>query len=100
MRDRIRSHWSSLVPVFAVWAALVAITLVSVFESTQPASAYVLGTIAGLTATKVALVIFAYMEVSLAPFWLKAACIAWIVIAMGTVAVLVAFPHWSVALMN
>ncbi len=85
-------------PVFAVWTVLVAITLVSALESARPASAYVLGTIAGLTALKDALVNFNYMEVGRAPLWLKAACVAWIVVAMGTVTVLVVFPHWGIAL--
>ncbi|HSW15111.1 MAG TPA: cytochrome C oxidase subunit IV family protein [Solimonas sp.] len=100
MTDRIRSHWHALLPVFAVWTVLVAITQVSVLESARPASAYVLVAIAGLTALKVALVIFSYMEVSRAPLWLKAACVAWITIALGTVTVLMVFPQWSVALVN
>lgn len=100
MTNRIRSPWRTLIPVFAVWVVLVVITLVSVLESAQPGSGYVLGAIAGLTALKVALVIFAYMEVSRAPLWLKAACVAWIGIAMGTVTLLMVFPQWSVALLS
>ncbi len=100
MINRIRSHWQALIPVFTVWTALVVITLVSVLESTGPTSAYVLGAIAGLTTLKTALVIFNYMEVRLAPFWLKALCIAWIVIAMGSITALTVFPRWSVALLG
>lgn len=92
MINRIPSHWRPLIPVIAVWTVLVAITQVSALESARPTSVYVLATLAGLTALKVALVIFNFMEVGRAPLWLKAACLAWMAVAMGSATTLLAFP--------
>ncbi len=92
--------WRTLLPVVAVWAALVALTLLSVRESTSPASAGALCIVALLTALKVALVIFQYMEVGLAPRWLQAVCSAWLVLAIGTASALLLAPGWCIALVG
>lgn len=84
--------------ILIVWVALVLITLVSTLESTQAASIYVLGFIAALTALKVILVMFVYMEVSGAALWLKLACGAWVIIAIGAATTMMVFPAWTVDL--
>ncbi len=89
-------RWCALLPVLAVWAVLVVLTLVSVSEGGRQASAAVLAAIAALTALKVALVIFRFMEVGQAPLWLKAACLAWVVLVFAVVGTLVALPQWCV----
>ncbi|MES2126354.1 MAG: cytochrome C oxidase subunit IV family protein [Pseudomonadota bacterium] len=96
MIHRLLRRQPALAQVFCVWLLLVAITLVSALER----SAIALGFIAVLTALKVALVIFDYMEVGRAPLWLKLACMAWIVLAIGVVSVLLVFPQPIVALVR
>ncbi|MBD3644461.1 cytochrome C oxidase subunit IV family protein [Alcanivorax sp.] len=98
MSHLIGNRVRALRPVLVVWLALVLITLVSALESTQPASIYVLGAIAALTGLKAFLVMFAYMEVSGAPLWLKGVCSAWVIIAIGVATAMMAFPDWSVDL--
>lgn len=100
MQHHISKRRRAPTPVAAVWALLVAITLVSALESARPASAAVLCLVAGLTAMKVALVIFQFMEVGRAPLWLRAACAAWIIIVMGAVTALVVFPRCCLSLLG
>ncbi|MES2153386.1 MAG: cytochrome C oxidase subunit IV family protein [Pseudomonadota bacterium] len=83
-------------PVFTAWALLVVCTLVSVSDGMRSASPAMLAAVAGLTACKVTLVIFRFMEVERAPLWLRAACLAWIAIIFCMIGALVAFPQWSV----
>ncbi len=92
----IACRWRPLLPALAVWAALAAITLISVAESVHPMPASAVAVVAALTALKVGLVMFSYMELDQAPLWLKAAGLAWIVIIFNVVGVLLVCPQWLI----
>jgi hypothetical protein len=81
-------------PLFLAWALLVAVTLLSA-RIGGPDPGIVLASASAVTVTvlsigfaKVAVVIFAFMEVRGAPMALRLACAAWLVVVLG---VLLAF---------
>lgn len=76
-------------PLFLAWAALVAVTLVSA-QIGGPDPGIPVGSAAAVSVTvltiafaKVAVVIFAFMEVRDAPAALKLLCSAWLAIVLG-----------------